>query len=1156
MNAVERLLMAGWLVKSAGILNGRRLREFRTAVAALKSPQKTIEALTRSAPQDMTSYILPGQPGHLENAAHLDLQKRIQSWAGADRQQVLRSGLHEGTKLIPKPVDTRPISREPSFVYRGMDDLSSMTNGYAGNLAGTPSMLFFSGHPEVGAAYGSRYLLKSPEQLLQTMPQTGFSTVLTQGPHARYLDHPGPASPYYSLFGPQALQDRAAYLKEQAGNLARGNRGGSSTGSPFYEKVYKPAVTPRVDEIGSSLYRMVGDGKMVQSWKAGRPFMDVRQNARDVMRRAGAETGLSFTPVRDVYGRLGPGNLEETLGRKISEKVANLKQTIMEGIIPLEQQVMSKLTKALNYRRMMDRIAAQTPKAFHPQLPDVQATPDEITQGFQEIRKKLAAEVPPDQQQHPVAGTLNGLMTMMFGKQIVDRASPYARGKDVGWHGSNPANYAAMKQEGIKTMGEMGERGKTMVGHVLSPEAREASKNLAFIARQFFTGKDHAHGYQAQATLSDNMNIGAPPDMTNLHAADHNLRYEARRALLDYNQRLADETFKRDDRLPWEVLKNKLTLKRPLQIEFPHGGGPKLVENPEIESLREAPMFIGDREDAIKNLLKEPGVEGGIASEFIHGGKGFKWLSGAGIKKSPLRALAGLLGVGGGIGLAGMGARGIYENLKPLDKQSNMNTQFPTVEAMLKGISTTPHATKGKPDCLTEHKVATMCKEANMFLKGLAVGAPTAGGAMLGAHGAPSGHGWEGAGRGATAGFGTASGASFGGIAGGTLGTILAILAAGKLHKAPKLPFGPGGEAGAYAEKMVGKLLRAGAAGGVGGAALGAGTGGYAGYHLANKVMGAPSWDKPASHHRSEHDIKARRRKILSLLLPVLGGGAYGAALGGMAGSEQHAAGEGALIGGGLGAGLGAAGGGLNLLLSKYMGVDPMTHVQDSMKVAKEIPPAAQHMIDQIREGQHRTAVTGMDTGLGAGIGLVEGGRLGRALTSMGGRKAGLLEKIIATLGGQAFGGIGGGVAGSALARHNLGPASWEAKAAMVKDPQGISENLGNLSELKKLVDMASTNPEKLKPAEDVLQDQSMTVPFGVVRGTAGAAGGAVLGNLLSRLVTGPIDPNASERTARDIRKKRNLGAGVGGALGLYLASRKDLQDPHILDSIRQRFAV
>jgi hypothetical protein len=538
-------------------------------------------------------------------------------------------------------------------------------------------------------------------------------------------------------------------------------------------------------------------------------------------------------------------------------------QLIMEGILPVEQQVMSRITKALNFRKMMDRLAAQAPKAPPvAKLPDVQATPEEIAKGFQDIRSKIAAApVQPPPQQAPQVkpgATFQGMMQILLGKQIADFASPYARGKDVAWHGSNPANYAAIKQEGIKTMGEMAERGKTMIGHVLTPEAQEASKNMAFVTRGL-SGRGMAATYQAQAQLPRSiMDIGPRPDLTHLHSSDLEASRRTLRELSEYSRRLGAATAEREMRAPLVMLKDLLTGKRPLQIEFPHQQGPGFVTNPEIAAIRQAeaagnPVINGEK--ALKGLASQPGVEGGVASEFIRGGKGFRWLSGTGIKKAPLRALAGLLGVSGGIGLAGLGAFGINKNLvQPLlEKKSHMNTatkfylagliklgeyqesepsSTPNVDAMLKGISKVPACVRGN-DTTTTEKVATLDKQAS---------------------------------------------------------------------EAP----------------------------------------GY----------------------------------------------------------------------------------------------------------------------------------------------------------------------------------------------------------------------FNNLSELKKLVAMASENPEKIRPAEDVLQDKSMTVPFGVVRGAAGAAGGAVAGNLLSRLVTGPIDPNASERTAREIRKKRNLGAGIGGALGLYLASRKELQDPDLLKSLRQRFAV
>ena len=130
------------------------------------------------------------------------------------------------------------------------------------------------------------------------------------------------------------------------------------------------------------------------------------------------------------------------------------------------------------------------------------------------------------------------------------------------------------------------------------------------------------------------------------------------------------------------------------------------------------------------------------------------------------------------------------------------------------------------------------------------------------------------------------------------------------------------------------------------------------------------------------------------------------------------------------------------------------------------------------------------------------------------------------------------------------------AKTAYVKDPQDMSGQVGNLNELRKLVGMVDANPSKLPPAEDVLQNNSITVPKGVLRGGAGAAGGALAGGALASLFSGPIDPAGTEEEAAGKRRTRHVGAGIGGALGLWLASRKDIANSGAVNSLRQKFAV
>jgi hypothetical protein len=76
----------------------------------------------------------------------------------------------------------------------------------------------------------------------------------------------------------------------------------------------------------------------------------------------------------------------------------------------------------------------------------------------------------------------------------------------------------------------------------------------------------------------------------------------------------------------------------------------------------------------------------------------------------------------------------------------------------------------------------------------------------------------------------------------------------------------------------------------------------------------------------------AARRKAVSILLPALLGGAYGGLAGAGVGAQQppgggpiQLSGKGALAGAGIGAGVGGGAGLLKVLLSKYLGTDPLT---------------------------------------------------------------------------------------------------------------------------------------------------------------------------------------------------------------------------------------
>ena len=291
----------------------------------------------------------------------------------------------------------------------------------------------------------------------------------------------------------------------------------------------------------------------------------------------------------------------------------------------------------------------------------------------------------------PVNGsmTLSGLGQALLGQRAMAFASPFARGKDLFFHGSNPANYEAIRREGIKTVGEMAERGHTAISHVLDTEAREASKDMAFVSKSLGS----ARGYQAQAQLPG-MDIGPRPPTPPMFAF-HRTAEEAAagrkvaEAAAEWDTKMQVMRDTRAANAPKQMLKDLLHGNNPLKIEFPHGGGPTRAVNPEIEALKNrGGLFgnlLGEKDIAMKALSKEPGIVGGVAPEFIRGAKGFKWISGGGIKAAPLRAALGMLGVAGGAALAGHGLSSVNNGLvQPLlnrHKSASMNklsSQHPT----------------------------------------------------------------------------------------------------------------------------------------------------------------------------------------------------------------------------------------------------------------------------------------------------------------------------------------------------------------------------------------------------------------------------------------------------------------------------------------------
>jgi len=182
------------------------------------------------------------------------------------------------------------------------------------------------------------------------------------------------------------------------------------------------------------------------------------------------------------------------------------------------------------------------------------------------------------------------------------------------------------------------------------------------------------------------------------------------------------------------------------------------------------------------------GIGGALAGGALGGGPG---------------AMAGL-GIGGGLGLLGGGTLGFHEANRLMGP-----------------------ATWEKKHEKKEHKKEGMDKSAYGWAVGPAVGAP------LGAMMAPSGHRWEGAGRGAYAGLGSGLFSGVGGLAG----------------------YGLGGLAGQALGGDTGRVL-----GQLAGSGLGSIGGGIGGYQLANAAMPRPSWE----HHnerKEKHEEKAHEKE-------------------------------------------------------------------------------------------------------------------------------------------------------------------------------------------------------------------------------------------------------------------------------------------------------
>jgi len=249
-----------------------------------------------------------------------------------------------------------------------------------------------------------------------------------------------------------------------------------------------------------------------------------------------------------------------------------------------------------------------------------------------------AQEPPQDAPRH--SKLVDTLLTAA-GLKGMGAASPYARGKIQGYHGSTPERMAIIKREGIKTMGEMADRGQSLTKHILDAQGLDAFNDTKGMA---FTGpKGLARSFVAQAQS------GARP----LDKPD----FSNNKEMLAYSQKVT-----------WQAIKNRLKFVNPLRVEIPVSEASRLVSNPEILSgaaalkARGVPDFLAKIQ--LHPLTKSPGIVGGVRASEIVGGQGYKWLSRAGMAAKPLRAAGGVAGLLGSGALAAYGLKDMYKNMK------------------------------------------------------------------------------------------------------------------------------------------------------------------------------------------------------------------------------------------------------------------------------------------------------------------------------------------------------------------------------------------------------------------------------------------------------------------------------------------------------------
>ncbi len=212
------------------------------------------------------------------------------------------------------------------------------------------------------------------------------------------------------------------------------------------------------------------------------------------------------------------------------------------------------------------------------------------------------------------------------------------------------------------------------------------------------------------------------------------------------------------------------------------------------------------------------------------------------------------------------------------------------------------------------------------------------------------------------------------------------------------------------------------------------------------------------------------------------------------------------------------------------------------------------HRLEGASRGVANT-VSGINGSL---LGGAAGGGLAHLLSS---RRLGFMNKMPGKLTetGLLLGALGGGIAGVDGMQHVMGAPSWKSAAARIPfadRPADRHSLLQDATAGRDLLQKVYDHPDKQVGVNDVLDGNSMTMPFNALKILGGAGAGAVGGGLLAKLLTPTITPDMQEFESAPIRKHRRVASGIGAVLGAAYAGRGDLQKSTLLHDLRAKLSV